>query len=80
MTIVTRISQEVSVYANWNKLSEDIKEKFNIPDDAKDIELFLSNNEKRYLQSEIFEGDTKVLYISEETEEESEEDLCSEHK
>jgi hypothetical protein len=41
--------------------------------DTKEIELFLSNNEKRYLQSDVFEGDAKVAYTNDITGEEQEE-------
>jgi hypothetical protein len=69
----TKISQEVGVYMNWTKLSEDIKKEFNIANDAKEIETFLSNNEKKYLQSDVFGDDVKVVYTNDITGEELEE-------
>ena len=73
----TKISQEVSAYMNWARLSEYIKKEFNIANDAKEIEVFMSNNEKRYLQSEVFEGDAKVVYTNDVTgEEDKEKDLA----
>jgi hypothetical protein len=75
MSMNTKTSQEVSVYVNWGVLSEDIKKEFNIASDAKDIALFLSSNERKYLQSEVFEGDAKVVYTNDITGEELEKDL-----
>ena len=75
MSMNTKTSQEVSAYMNWKKLSEDIKKEFNIASDVKDIEVFLSNNEKKYLQSEVFEGEFKVVYTNDVTGEELEEGL-----
>ena len=80
MSMNIKLPQEFGVYADWAKLSKDIKKEFNVVSDEKEIEVFLSNNEKKYLQSEVFEGDARVVYTNditgEELEESKEKDLA----
>jgi hypothetical protein len=72
MSTDLEIYQEVSICVDWEKLSKDIKKEFNITNSEKDIEIFLTSNEKKYLKSDVYASEFNATYKNDRTGEELE--------
>jgi hypothetical protein len=75
MTTDIEIYQEVSICIDWEKLSRDIRKEFNITNSEKDIEIFLTSNEKKYLKSDVYGSEFTAKYTNDRTGEELEDEI-----
>lgn len=61
------ISQEIEIGIDWEKLANDLKEKFDIDASEEDIETFCCNNETKYLVIQERKQDIEDIHTNDLT-------------
>ena len=64
------MSQEIEIGIDWEKLANDLKEKFNIDANEEDIEIFCCDNETKYLIMQSREQDIEDVHTNDLTDDE----------